>query len=93
MFKARFQGELGGRERIRKTPVVVEPASNNLLQSSQNVEEIESNANLHTAEQKADNPLGIINTLPEGARGFFEASDQRSPYARATLLPVKLTLE
>ena len=48
----------------------------NLLQSSQNVDEIESNVNLHTAEQKADNPLGIINTLPEGARGLFEASDQ-----------------
>ena len=67
---------VGGRERIRKTAIVVESASNNLLQSSQNRDEIESNTNLHMAEQKADNPLGIINTLPEGERGLFEASDQ-----------------
>ena len=51
-------------------------ASNNILQNSQNVDERESNANLHTAEQTADNPLGPLNILLEGARGLFDASDQ-----------------
>ena len=54
----------------------MEPASNNLLQSSPNVDEMESNANLHTAQPTVGNPLEPLDTLPEGARGLFEASDQ-----------------